>query len=174
MRCTSTVIRSIAERCGRQCHRDTYGQYLAERMRKLCSFAQRSRAATHLETCDLDRKGPASQSLSQQNSFMICTAKKGSGFSKSLVFEESWVSAAWRIVDLFRHPRNPLGATAKFPEAIRSMPLKHQKSQKWRTRVHGVYADFRHFFEFSDLGRLGCLCYGDFATTTGGNLNFTV
>ena len=38
--------------CGRLCHRDTYRQYLAERIRKLCSLAQQSRTATHLEGCD--------------------------------------------------------------------------------------------------------------------------
>ena len=35
--------------CGRRCHRDTYRQYLAEEMRKLCSFAQQSRTTTHLK-----------------------------------------------------------------------------------------------------------------------------
>ena len=38
--------------CSHQCHRDTYRHYLVAEMRKLCSFAQQSRAATHLEGSD--------------------------------------------------------------------------------------------------------------------------
>ena len=56
--------------CGRQCHRDTYRQYLAEEMRKLCSFAQQSRTATHLEGCDRSQR-----KLLQKVLFLPCRTR---------------------------------------------------------------------------------------------------